>query len=94
MNFPVISGPASPGVYRSYNKGIRPSDCPDGDVNVTLPDGTKTSLPGAAGCCYSYPSCDPCSSPSHYNSLVGQSFPQCGVDNSNHCYISLTCNGL
>ena len=92
MKLPSISKYKRVGKVRSGR--IRPSDCPDGDVHVTLPDGTQTTLPGAAGCCYHYPDCDPCSSPSHYNSLVGQTFPQCGTNNSNHCYISITCNGI
>jgi len=75
---------------------FRPSDCPDGDINVTLPNGTTAKLHNAIGCCYSYPNCNPCSGShsSSYDRIIGEHFPQCGTNNSNNCYYYVNCNGI
>lgn len=71
---------------------VAPSDCPDGTLNVWFPDGTSTSVPGVVACCYSYPSCDPCSG-HNYDSWIGDHFKtQCGDNNSKRCYYTTSCS--
>lgn len=95
-----LQNPSKPlnkfGISANYSK-VSPSDCPDGDLNVTLPNGTTAKLHNAIGCCYSYPSCNPCSGAksTHYDKIIGEHFPDtCGTNNVNDCYYYVNCNGI
>ncbi len=79
---------------RFIQVGIQPSECPQGDLMVVLPNGKTSKLKGAIECKYSYPKCTSVLKGKNpaYDKLIGQQFTkECGLDNSKDCYYWTKC---
>ncbi len=67
------------------------ADCPNGNIQVTFPDGAQTTVPDSAGCCYKSSSCRPCKPNPSYQGWAKEHFDQC---KGGECLIVQQCPAL
>ena len=78
----------------AFSGHIRPSSCPEGNLRVTLPNGTDVIIKDVVDCCWSDLSCSPCWDGQNFDQIVGKTFPQCGKNNAKKCYNIPECSLL